>query len=175
MENMADALKISFAILVFVVAIAITFSMMSKAKVTSDVVLYHADKTNFYNYEDSKEKNRKVGMSDIICTLYKSTEESIVVSIIGREGKPFNVVYNGAIISQLSADEKLINEFIKCNKSNIEGLTYIEDFIEVPYSGEYKIADDGTQITIQNGGKTVYITYYEESYYDSFIKPIREG
>ncbi len=168
MENLADALKISFSVLVFIVAIAITFSMMSKAKLASDVVLYHADKTNFYSYEDSKEENRIVDISTIVATLYKSMEESITVSVVNDRGEEFGVEYNGNIISQFSANsEEVINKFITDNINSIKGHEYIEDFIEVPLTGIYKTADDGTQITVENGVKKIYITYYDRTYYNN--------
>lgn len=54
MENAADALKIGFALLVFVVALSIVFTMISKVKATADAVLYYADDTNFRDHIDAR-------------------------------------------------------------------------------------------------------------------------
>ena len=57
MENATDALKIAFAIFVFVIAITLTFSLISQAKSTSDYVLSYSDRTNFYEHSDSKDNS----------------------------------------------------------------------------------------------------------------------
>ena len=75
MENATDALKIAFAIFVFVIAITIAFSLISQARTTADHILFYADKTNFYDKLDSKEQNRVVSISDVISTLYKYYKE----------------------------------------------------------------------------------------------------
>lgn len=48
MENAADALKMAFAIFVFVIALSIVFSLIGHVKETADAVLFYTDKTNFY-------------------------------------------------------------------------------------------------------------------------------
>ena len=50
MENAADALKLGFALLVFVIAITLTFSVIGQARAVSDIVFTATDKTNFYDY-----------------------------------------------------------------------------------------------------------------------------
>lgn len=158
MENAADALKISFAVFVFVIAILVTFTMISHAKQTSDIVLYHSDKTSFYEYETSKETNREVDISTVISTLYKSTEETMTVSIVIDEDTKYE-------FSSAKTEEE-INEFIYNNiEETLKQDTYVEEFIEVPYDGIYKTGEDGSQMTIAEGVKKVYITYYQKAYY----------
>ena len=48
MENAVDALKMGFAVLVFVIAISVSIMAMGQAKETSEPVFYMTDKTNFY-------------------------------------------------------------------------------------------------------------------------------
>ena len=50
MENAVDAIKIGFALLVFVIAITLTFSLVGQARATSDAVFASTDKTEFYDY-----------------------------------------------------------------------------------------------------------------------------
>ena len=60
MENAADALKMAFAIFVFIVALSIVFSLIGKVKETADAVLANSDKTNYYQYAYGKNvKERK--------------------------------------------------------------------------------------------------------------------
>lgn len=51
MENTADALKMAFAIFVFIVALSMVFSLIGNIKETADAVLYYSDKTNYYQTE----------------------------------------------------------------------------------------------------------------------------
>ena len=61
MDNAVDALKIAFAVLVFVMAITVSITAFDQAKATSDEVFYMADKTNFYEYpsKDEQKQNQK--------------------------------------------------------------------------------------------------------------------
>ena len=163
MENAADALKIAAAVFIFIVAIAITFSMVAKAKATGDAVLYYSDKTNFYKSYEEKEKEATV--SDIVFTLNRIAEgETVTVSIIinGYELVP----------SDLGTSEEKIGEFIKEILSgqtkavrnpgvtfDLRKMTFMEQFVEVHYSGMYRSGEDGSQVTVSQGGTREYITY----------------
>lgn len=82
MENSSDALKIAFAIFIFVMAITLTFMTISQAKATADVVLFMSDKTNYYNYsEGSGTEGREVGFDTVISTIYKYRKESFWVTV----------------------------------------------------------------------------------------------
>lgn len=84
MENSVEALKMAFAVSVFVIALSLTISMFSKAKETADIVLSSADVTQYYAYEEYEKngnmsENRIVGMETIIPTLYKYNKENYKV------------------------------------------------------------------------------------------------
>lgn len=184
MENVADALKIAFGILVFVIAITMLFMMVSKAKSTADVVLYYSDNTNFHEHTNSSATNRTVGISEVVATLYRYYNESVAVTVILEKGNPdktynFDLGYE----SVLSEEGRIIrvsdgngNELLKLGtKQNIEenlgkfitkvlydlneDVEFIEEFTEVPTSGIYVTGSDGSEITLSSGGKKVYITY----------------
>lgn len=69
MENATDALKMSFAVFVFIIALSIVFSLISQAKETADAVLFYSDKTSKYyekyydwvtgNLEERKNSRRR--------------------------------------------------------------------------------------------------------------------
>lgn len=46
MENVTDALKMAFAIFIFIFALSLAFSTITKAKEVADIVLWANDKTN---------------------------------------------------------------------------------------------------------------------------------
>lgn len=172
MENAADALKIGFAIFVFVVAITVTFSVVSQAKSTADVVLFYSDKTNFYDHTNSSQFNRKVRVKDIISTLYRCYDESISVTIIiGSNEYVFEslrdtiINEDGNITNKISLNspedrENNLKNFInKVLLSKYEDAEFTEEFVEVPLRGIYEKGEDDTEIALSDSGKTVYITY----------------
>lgn len=170
MENATDALKIAFAIFVFVIAITVAFSLISQAKSTADHILFYADKTNFYDRLDSKEKNRVVSTSDIISTLYKYYKESLCVTIDLGSNNTYKFDLNLSKsdlkkfdLNQAPATEKeaenMIENFINDILNNYANDKFVEEFVEVPISGIYEVGEDDTEITLSSGGKKVYITY----------------
>lgn len=161
MENAAEALKIAFAMLIFVIAITITFSLTSQAKQTADVVLYHSDKTNYYDHVASKEVNRKVSVDTVISTLYRYYKESInVIIVLGDDEERFdgNRMKDKKSIKNIETD---LEEFVTNNLLTADnaGKMFTEEFVEAPIGGQYVTGDDGTQIIVQSGGKQVYVTY----------------
>ena len=81
MENAADALKIAFAILIFVIAITIVFTMISKVKSTADDVLFYADDTNYQQHVNSRETNRTVSKAEVVSALHRYNKESLAVTV----------------------------------------------------------------------------------------------
>lgn len=163
MENAADALKIAFAIFVFVIAITVTFSIISQVKSTADVVLYHTDETNFYGYSNSKEKNRSVSLPEVISTLYRYYNETISVTVelenkeyifdIGRE----TIVKEDGSIDTNNTNSKKVNtpkekqqnlaNFIKYLEKEYGDKTFTEIFIEAQLGSVYEAKEK------------IYITY----------------
>lgn len=93
MENAVDALKIAFAVFVFAIAVALTFSIVGQARATSDTILALNDKTNLYEYVDSSENNagdkdRIVGFETILPTIYRYVKEQYAVTILKNDGTP---------------------------------------------------------------------------------------
>ena len=86
MDNAIDALKIAFAVLVFVMALGIVMQVFSQAKAVSDEVFYMTDKTNFYEYtaDEKIPDGRFVSAETIIPTLYRYYKENFNV-IIGED------------------------------------------------------------------------------------------
>lgn len=93
MENAVDALKLAFALLVFVIAVALTFSIVGQAKATSDTILAINDKTSLYEYVETSEENasnkdRIVGFETILPTIYRYAKEQYAVTILDTDGTP---------------------------------------------------------------------------------------
>lgn len=166
MENAVDALKIAFGMLVFVIALTLAFMVFSQATQTSTKMLFASDKTNYYTY--SKELSKKelegrlVGADVVISSLYRYYKESVVVRVYNSDGiliGDFNTETDGGL-SQKERKEK-VNDWIKSNKPKLDG-EFLETFDEVKKSGKYIVEDDGSELTVQSGQTSIYITYTKQ-------------
>ena len=160
MENAVDALKIAFGVLVFVIALTIAFALLSQAKATSDIMLFASDKTNYYTYSNKAEntEGRIVGADVVISSLYRYYKESVVVRVY--DGTTLIGDFNTETDGGLSQRErkKRVNDWIETNSDILDG-TFLETFDEVKKSGEYIVEDDGSELTVQSGQTSIYITY----------------
>lgn len=146
MENASDALKMAFAIFVFIIALSIVFSLITQVKETADEILFNSDKTTYYSWEtgETLENGRTVGIETVISTLKNYKKQSSYVII---DGKEFNFA---------TMDDE-INRYIE---ENITGThKYLENIREITTGGKYRIAEDGTKITIQPGTTRTYVIY----------------
>lgn len=155
MENAAEALLMAFAILIFVVALSVSFTSLSQAKSTADVVLFYSDRENFQTLLKDDQENvsnggRTVTVDTVIATIERCAKEKFSVKIIDD-----NVTYNFEYDTQTAEEiRNTINNFIKDHK----GETYRETYVEVTTSGTTYKGEDGTQLE-ENVGKKIYITY----------------
>jgi len=161
MENASDALKMAFAVFIFIFALSLTFSTITKAKDTADIVLFVNDKTN---YQDELEytsadlvnkKGRDVTIDTVISTLYRCKNETMVVKVI--EGS--NIYTFDSVEDQGALREK-IRGFVD-NHTGIPN-KYLEQFVEAKYSGKEITAEDGSSIIVTKGGSKMYITYTKQ-------------
>ncbi|MBQ9297821.1 MAG: hypothetical protein IJ223_02100 [Clostridia bacterium] len=131
MDNAIDALKIAFAVLIFVIALSVTMNAFSQAKTVSDYVFYMADKTNFYEYisENRNADYRVVSGETIIPTLYRYYKEN------------FNVIIK-------DANDKVLVEF------NLEDeiKAYNKDYKSAPWLGNANI-DTKLRVDVEVSGK----------------------
>ena len=182
MDNAIDALKIAFAVLVFVIALTITMRVFSQAKEVSDEVFYMADKTNFYEYTSSDRipEGRIVSGETIIPTLYRYYKENfniIILDATGRELCTFNLEqeikdYNNDYrsapwLGNANVDTKLrVDIEVAGGKGIINGVEYkaqIQEGLLAYVKGkrfketfrEYRYS--GKEITKNEDGEVVYV------------------
>ena len=93
MENATDALKMAFAVIVFVMALTIAVMMFSQLNQVSKLVVSSSDITKYYEYKIAKdeEQTRIVGLENIIPTLYKYYKENYTVLFLAKNGTPLNL------------------------------------------------------------------------------------
>lgn len=94
-DNISNALLMAAAMLIFIIAVTVTFSLISQTKTTADTVLYSYDDTKYYDegYEnitytlaDEKNLSRKVNMETIMPTVYRYIKEHYGVTIMKSDG-----------------------------------------------------------------------------------------
>ena len=89
MENAVDAIKMAFGMMVFVIAMTASMYLFTTVSSTSQVLLYAADKTNYYDNIELTNNNittREVNVETIIPTLYRYFKENFAVQIYDKEG-----------------------------------------------------------------------------------------
>lgn len=149
MENVSDALKMAFAIFVFIIALSIVFFLLSEIKSTADSIMFDSDKTNYFAWETgSLENGRIVGIDTVISTLKNYTKQSTYVIIEDSSG---STEYN------FSTTKEEIENFINSNIKKTD--RYLENIREITTGGKYKVAEDGTRVTIQPGTTRTYVIY----------------
>ncbi len=165
MENASDALKMAFAVFIFVFALSLAFSTITQAKETADLVLFANDKTNYYEYVDidPNVKGRIVGIETVISTINRCKNETMVVSVLDKNGNPVTIEIDGntenAIFDSSEDQGGLNNKIKKFIENNMNDSTYLEQFVEAKYSGKEMTASDGSSIIITKGGTKMFITY----------------
>ncbi len=88
MENAADALKLAFAALAFVLALGIAVSLIGQANATARQVFYSTDTTSYLDPEryGGTAEHRTVSLETIIPTLYRYSVENCGITIIDKNG-----------------------------------------------------------------------------------------
>lgn len=148
MENIAEAIKMAFAVFVLAIALTVSFSMFSQAKEAADAVTKLQDKQEYlesadvegvlYNSRDEIAAGRNAKITtqgyrivkpdDVISTIYRYDLEKYGVSILNSSGKVItrfdsNTEKYMATWNTLSASDKSkIAAKIKENITNTEAM-----------------------------------------------------
>lgn len=118
MENATDALKIAFAVIVFVMALTIAVMMFSQLNQVSKLVVSSSDITKYYEYEiaTDEEQTRIVGLETIIPTLYKYYKENYTVLFLNTRGEPLNL-YKSQTNRDLWSEKGSIGKYYTTNEN----------------------------------------------------------
>ena len=88
MENAIDAMKMAFAVLVFVIALSTAIYALGIANVTVQTIIYSNDKTNFFNNLDVTAESKTYRIVDadtIVPTLYRYYKENFSVKLYDED------------------------------------------------------------------------------------------
>lgn len=181
MENAIDALKMVFAMMVFIMAFTIAMLTFSQAKSTSEIVLFRNDETNYYEYTKAtgqEFESRTVGLETIIPTLYKYYKENYTVVFREANGSPL-VLYetksNPDLWSYVNEDGEIDQNFYKekYDTSNIKDICSFDMEEETMRHEAWtaSVADIKRNLdTFLMGGTYTYPSNNGEIVYKGFMK-----
>ena len=166
MENAVDALKIAFAVIVFVIAITTAFAVFSEAREVSDYLLYLNDKTNFEQYvPEYNRTNRIVGIETIIPAIrrYVTDNENYSIEVIdGSKKYVFDLTEdekNNLTPTQILENlEKSLEELVK----KYSDAFFEERYSESIYRGDIAYLPNGETIEKKQTDTKVKITYIKQ-------------
>lgn len=133
MENALDALKTAFAVLVFVIAITLAFSVFAQARATSDIIFMMKDKDKDYREDIGLEdltfiannttENRIVGLETIIPSIYRYEKEHYGITIKDKSG---NIIARFDVESEsiINQWKQIRKEYTKATNAEKESTSY---------------------------------------------------
>ena len=92
MENAVEALKIAFAVMMFVVALSLSISSLSQASSAVDAIINLNDRETEYTYVEPTSSNRTVGVETVVTSMYKAYQESFDIYFYKSNGDPL-IIY----------------------------------------------------------------------------------
>ena len=179
MENAVDALKMAFAVIVFVMALSISINMFSNARETADVVLHSSDITGYMQFQEATEgtESRIVGMETIVPTLYKYYKENYTVIFRDKKGE-YLKIYNTQTNSNLWSSDYKKNKYFTLDSEKLHICAFdVDDETKrhEPWTGshdEYKKNIDA----FLAGKKYMYPNGSGESYeYEGFMQKYKNN
>ena len=131
MENAVEALKIAFAVMMFVIALTLSISSFSQANIAVEAITTLRDREANYTYVvPTNDFSRTVGIETVVSSMYRAFEENIEIYFFKEDGKtPIGLYYAtdsyGNVKKDSSGNEIVISCIDLANSSNRE---YIEIF-----------------------------------------------
>ena len=173
MENAADALKMAAAVLIFIIAIATSFSVFGIAKETADSIIGIRDKqayleaveldTVLYTSSDKISEGDVVGITsngdrivsaaDVVSTIYRYSKEKYGVTIIqnGNAIARFDSITESYIQNYNNYGQEFFKQYKEIVRNNIK-----TDYCNSPkFMGTDKI-EDLYKIEVSGNTKIIY-------------------
>lgn len=126
MENAVDALKLGAFVIIFVIALSVSITAFSEARIASSTLLEYKDREaslgqNDYWYSNESSKKRIVGLETIIPAIYRAySDESLKIVFLDNDKGTKKVLYK---IKNNDGTLKDINTLGYIYDSKLFGLT----------------------------------------------------
>lgn len=186
MENAIEAIKMGFGMLVFVIAMSAAMYLFTTASSTAKVLLYSADKTNYYDNIQVTSENvtkRIVNIETIIPTLYRYFKENFAVQIYDRYGnltQIFDVNIEGKVrrasgITGAKTDEqKALLSLYGVSGGAVSPNATNPYLFEAPWIGNTS-KDIKTRVDLYVNGECGYINGTKVDYRNNNLKNFRNS
>lgn len=117
MENAAEALKIAFGVMMFVIALTMSISSFSQASTAIEAIIEMRDRETDYTYvQPTANLSRIVSAETIVPTMYKAYRENIEIYFFDTDGTtPLAIYYKTDEFEKRETDEL----------GNVIGINYI--------------------------------------------------
>ena len=162
MENVAEALKIVLAAMIFILALSLSVSSFSQASSTVNEIINMRDRETEYTYvEPAENLTRTVGIESVVSTIYRATtgNEEIEIHFVDNSGNQIPLYYDiqedGTLIEVTSIDSKNITSKDKADQ---------KDFLDIILGGE-DVLNKKNQTTIN---KYKNVIKYTDGLYEEF-------
>lgn len=94
MENAVEALKIAFAVMMFIMALSLSIFSFSQANNAVTAIISLNDRETEYSYvEPSSSNTRTVGVETVVPTMYKAYKENFKIYFFNNDGTPLTIYY----------------------------------------------------------------------------------
>lgn len=156
MENVTDALYLSFAVLSLVIALALSMNTFSQARETSDIVIGTVEAASNLDYDEIDTTSlsyREVGLETIVPSLYRYYKENL--TIVFLKGTPVTDAVTGKITGVSGVEPLKIYDSLTKN--------YTDDWDE-SYTGIISgYPSYGFKLNKENAGKICVFDIDEEN------------
>lgn len=106
MENAVEALKIAFGVMMFVLALTLSISSLSKANSAVEAIVSLNDRESEYIYvKPSEDLTRIVGVESIVPAMYRAYQESFEIYFYKANGDPLIIYYETDFSGNRKKDE----------------------------------------------------------------------
>lgn len=168
MENAAEALKIAFAVTLFVLALTLSISSFSQATRAVNAITTIRDRESEYTYvKPSPDLSRTVGIDAIVSTMYRMFSENIEIYFFESDGEtPLKVCYRmkgGNIITD-AYNQKIPTSHIDLSTISAGTSEVAIEYIDILLGGNSVLNNKSAEI--QNKYNEVLI--YTEGLYEKF-------
>ncbi|MBQ2835542.1 MAG: hypothetical protein IJE68_01740 [Clostridia bacterium] len=141
MENAVEALKIAFAVMMFVLALTLSISSFSQASSAIQSIANMRDRETEYTYVNpSEDLTRTVGIETVVTSMYRAFEENIVIYFMQNDaGTPLPLYYDTETTGKVKKDNKGNPIKVACIELSNEGFASKEqaqEHLDIILGGE---------------------------------------
>lgn len=122
MENAVEALKIAFAVIMFVIALTLSISSFSQANMSVQTITTLRDRESNYTYVvPTKDFSRTVGIETVVSSMYRAYKENIEIYFFDASGKTLGLYYATDSDGNVKKDSSGMGIEISCIDLAISG------------------------------------------------------